>query len=308
MVLAVTAGMTTILQAAESRLVRLVSITRRTKTTLYFTETNQDIVFDSNTYKADLGIEASSVTTSSELNLQSMVIHAFENDFGVKREDVLLGEFVDSEVIVRYVDFDNLGDGSIIIFKGLVGDHGFQDTGLVEMNVESRIVKKVPIAGETYSPTCRNVLGDTLCTVDMVALRQTFTITAVNGTQTFTTSLTGLSNMAEGVLKFTSGNNEEWACEILSYNSSTGVFRLFLPPPLPMQVGDTGEAYPGCSKTISFCHSIYNNVRNFRGEPIHPLGDSIPEGNAQVESTPVEAAGPLEATVPQVSILGLRGG
>jgi uncharacterized phage protein (TIGR02218 family) len=295
----VSAQMTTLLESSASNLIKIVSVARRTKPTLYFTESPTDITYATNLYRADVGFQATSVSITAELNLQQTTLYALEGTdsaTSITRSDILLGEYIDQVVVVQYINAETSGsEGSITIFKGVIGDHGLDDVGLIQLNCEGIITKTANVAGETYSPNCRNVLGDSLCGVDLDARKAIVTITEVRGAQTFGISVSSATqtifesnSYREGVAQFSGGANDGYIIEIS--NITGGQLTCFLPPPLTVQVGDTVNLFPGCSKTISFCRTFYDNVRNFRGEPfsINPL--KVEEKSSQSEATSTSAA------------------
>lgn len=75
----------------------------------------------------------------------------------------------------------------------------------------------------------------------------------------------------DGVLKFTTGDNAELAkqFEVLLYEvtGSSARFRLVLPTPYPIQVGDDFIVEAGCDKTVPTCTYKFDNILNFGGEP-----------------------------------------
>lgn len=75
----------------------------------------------------------------------------------------------------------------------------------------------------------------------------------------------------DGVLKFTSGNNVGLVkqFEVLLYivTGSSARFRLVLPTPYAIQVGDTFIVEAGCDKTHPTCDYKFHNILNFGGEP-----------------------------------------
>ncbi len=68
--------------------------------------------------------------------------------------------------------------------------------------------------------------------------------------------------------------------EIKEYIYTSGIggqLTLALPLPYPMLTGDAYSLTKGCDKTIATCFSRFNNVVNFRGEPLVPGLDRMLE-------------------------------
>lgn len=86
---------------------------------------------------------------------------------------------------------------------------------------------------------------------------------AGNGTLTPIGATSGYFD--NGVITFTSGNNNGLQMEVRSY--VPGQLTLFQPMPYLCQVGDTYSLHAGCDKTNNTCKTRFNNIVNFRGFP-----------------------------------------
>lgn len=73
-----------------------------------------------------------------------------------------------------------------------------------------------------------------------------------------------------GVLTWVSGKNAGRACEVVSYDSSTGKAQMALPFPYQPQIGDVFSLQVGCNKDHQTCRVKYDNLLNFRGHPRVP--------------------------------------
>jgi uncharacterized phage protein (TIGR02218 family) len=138
--------------------------------------------------------------------------------------------------------------------------------------------------GQLYSPSCRATLGDSRCKIDMTSGGNTVTgsITGVGSNIEFTdsTRTEASGSFTFGTISFTSGANNGLSMEIKEHLYSTGTggqLTLALPLPYPMLAGDTYSLTKGCDKTIATCFSRFNNVVNFRGEPLVPGLDRMLE-------------------------------
>lgn len=73
-----------------------------------------------------------------------------------------------------------------------------------------------------------------------------------------------------GVLTWLSGKNAGRACEISSYDGTTGLIKVALPFPYQPQIGDIFSIQVGCNKDHKTCRDNYKNIINFRGHPRVP--------------------------------------
>jgi uncharacterized phage protein (TIGR02218 family) len=109
-------------------------------------------------------------------------------------------------------------------------------------------------------------------------LRVNFTVVEVTGRAGFTVDTFGpaaegrpdIDYFSQGQLKWLTGDNAEWECDVLRSSTPEHSLLLFFPTPTAIQVGDTGKLYPGCNRQASTCASKFDNILNFDGEPFAP--------------------------------------
>jgi uncharacterized phage protein (TIGR02218 family) len=77
---------------------------------------------------------------------------------------------------------------------------------------------------------------------------------------------------------WSSGANAGLALEIRGYDSGSRTLEVFVPPPFALAIGDGFEVYPACDKRFATCRTVWNNARNFRGEPHLPGRDFLLTG------------------------------
>jgi len=84
----------------------------------------------------------------------------------------------------------------------------------------------------------------------------------------------GASTFVGGTVRFTSGLNKGKVLEIIGYEKATEKITLFEGFPHEIRVGDTFVIAQGCDKRFGTC-KVYQNVKNFRGEPHVPGEDEL---------------------------------
>lgn len=98
---------------------------------------------------------------------------------------------------------------------------------------------------------------------------------------------TDMDYVVDGVLTWTSGNNNGLSMEIVGYNTTSKELTLFKPMPYNYNFGDTFTIKAGCNHLFigsdgttatGNCVSRYNNGNNFRGEPYVPTEDVLVGG------------------------------
>lgn len=277
-------------------LARLWTITRTDNTALYITDSDAPITFGGHLYRADLGFTASSIVISGDyVNAQSVTIVVAmtsdglnEDDLRMKRYDGAKGELT----IINYLAPDH---GIMKVFTGKFGRVEIGDKGAanIELIPFGSSLSNHTIGTEVYSATCRNSFGDTHCsgpdnTVDLTVLTKDFTVDAVSLNVIVASELTDVDNQyAGGFIIWVTGDNAGLRSPVARSASGATSITLTQVPPKPIVIGDTGQAVPGCDKTLDMCITKWLNILNFRGEPNVPdtsflpmvtMG-SAPEGN-----------------------------
>jgi uncharacterized phage protein (TIGR02218 family) len=129
--------------------------------------------------------------------------------------------------------------------------------------------------GQLCSPSCRAILGDSRCNVNLTSFSFNATINVVTSGGIFTANaLTQAAGyFTGGEIQWLTGANAGLKREIKEFSNKQII--LALPMPYALQVGDTFKAVAGCDKIFSTCKTKFNNVNNFRGEPHVPGTDAI---------------------------------
>ena len=255
------------------------SITRRDGMALYFTDHDRDFTVDGNVYVASYGMNATAVTSQAGMSVDNLEFDGMLSNDAIAETDILAGLYDHAEISVFMVNYLDPDAGSLLLKTGWLGEVTLRGGQFVaEMRgLTSRLQQMI---GAVYTPTCRAQLGDARCGVDLSAYTVTGTVTSLEGSYAFTDSArTELGDyFANGLVTFTSGNNNGLSMEVRDYGA--GRFGLFLPLPYAIAEGDTYTAIAGCDKTFESCVSTFNNAVNFRGEPNVPGTDKLLETSA----------------------------
>lgn len=267
------------LDSEGTTLARLWRVTRADGTVLRFTDNDRPIVFDGDTYRSDVSFTSSAVFMSSKLaSAQSVSITVAMADDAINEADLRAGKYLKALSELMIVNYQSPADGVIKLFSGRFGAIEYSDKLRATIEVLPRSAAEAGIGSEVYSPTCRASLGDARCTIDLDSLKVAFTVDAVDpdGLTIDATEFVSIDDdrFALGFVKWLTGDNTGITSAVVR-SSSTGNLTV-ASVPNTIQVGDTGEAFPGCDKLIKTCRDEFDNVVNFRGEP-HVPQDSIYE-------------------------------
>lgn len=254
---------------------------RRDATVLGFTDHDQDIVFESVTYKAATGFTPSAIENSGTLAVDNLDVEGMISSGSITEADILAGLYDFAEIEIFQVNYADLMQGALKLRRGWLGEVSFYKQQFIA-EVRGLTQRLSQTIGELYSASCRATLGDNRCKVGMGAHTVTGSATAVASSQQFTDSArTETSSIFNfGTITFTSGANNGFSMEVKEYlyNVTTGGhITLVLPMPYPILAGDSYSLTKGCDKTLATCFARFDNVINFRGEPLVPGLDRMLE-------------------------------
>lgn len=256
-------------------------LTRRDTAVLGFTDHDQDIVFDSITYKASTGFTPSAIQNTGSLSVDNLDVEGMLSSGSIVEADILAGLYDFAEIEIFLLNYADVTQGALQLKRGWLGEVALQKHQFIA-EVRGLTQRLSQTIGELYSASCRATLGDARCKVDLSAHTVTGEVTIVYSNQQF---LDGTRTEASelftfGTITFTSGANLGLSMEIKEYlydSGSGGTVTTALPMPYTILPGDTYSMAKGCDKTTATCVGRFSNIVNFRGEPHVPGLDRMLE-------------------------------
>lgn len=255
------------------------------------TTLDRDIVYDDGrgelTYKAVIGYTPSTLQSTS-----SMAVDNSEGqhllplvDMDISEKELASGAWDFANFWLRWVNYEDLSMGHVDITRGQLGQTRVEG-GLSFWTEPTSLAKqlKVPVVKKS-SRTCRAIFGSQYpgtsgadvtelqpCTKDFSALWVPRTVTAVGleNTRTFTSAgMTGA--FFPGMVKWITGDNAGAQMDVETQTTTTTI-SLARECIYPIQIGDTFEIRPDCTKWKDGplgCkeHHGENWVFWYRGEP-----------------------------------------
>jgi uncharacterized phage protein (TIGR02218 family) len=249
-------------------------LTRRDGVVLGFTSHDKDIACDGILYVASAAFQATAVTSTIGLSADNYDLEGVLSSERISDDDILAGRYDYAEINCFMLNYKEPETGTLHVKTGWLGEVTLSGQQFVaEVRGISDIMERT--IGEHFSPTCRALLGDEQCQVDLAPFTVSGTVTQPETVFLFTdahrTEEAGYFDY--GVIRITSGANVGLKREIKQYVD--GSFTVFQPWPYALQTGDAYEAVAGCNKHFSTCVSRFNNAINFRGEPHVPGSDTL---------------------------------
>ncbi|MBV0912951.1 DUF2163 domain-containing protein [Anianabacter salinae] len=265
------------LGSGDTSVCRCWRVTRRDGTVHGFTDHDGDLVIDGLRYRADTGMSAGVLQSSTGLSVDNSEAVGALSDLAITEADIEAGRFDGAEVLALLVNWADPKQRQVQ-FRGTIGEIR---RGGGAFHAELRGLTEVlnrPV-GRVFQAACSAVLGDAACRVDIgdPSVSVEAVVTAQSGRSLFTLS---------GAESFASGWFERGSFEVLD-GEAYGIFgmiksdvledgaravRLWQPVPAPIETGARVRLIAGCDKRAETCRAKFGNFLNFRGFP-HIPGD-----------------------------------
>ena len=269
--------------ATEMVVCDLLEFTLSSGAFLYYTNADQDITWNGNTYSSgggNLVFTRSKTSAKTGLSVAEMDLTVSATPGATVAGTPFLQMCRNSGLDGAIVQLDRLflsawgaPVGTCNNFLGRVSTVEV-DRASAKIKVKALLVMlDLQLPKNHYQPTCLHSLYDSGCTLARSSFSASSTVIA-GSTQMVVNS--GLSNAAgyftQGYIQFTSGANNGERRTVLSY--SGGTFNLALPLLEIPAVGDAFTAYAGDDHTSATCTSKFNNLINFRGFEFVPVPET----------------------------------
>lgn len=263
---------------ATTTLAVAMRIERKDGAVYAFTSHETSVTIAGDLYDATQGLDLTDLLTSAGNGVDNLEITTLHDGTLFTKPDVSGGVWRNAAFKIFVYNYESPADG---IDVRLVGNFGEVEVRRGTVHAELRGLQQYlqqPV-GSPSSKTCRYQLGDSRCTVDLVPLTFTGTITSVTSPQVFRDSARteALEWFTEGVFTFTGGANDGLSQKVKGYLAD-GTFTLSLPMLQTVTIGDTYSVITGCIKRFDEdCVAKFDNGLNFGGEPHRPGIDALTE-------------------------------
>ncbi|MDE1988903.1 MAG: DUF2163 domain-containing protein [Betaproteobacteria bacterium] len=296
----------TMLQTSETLVMaNLYQFTLPSGSIFYWTDAQQNITYNGNTYLAAYldsqpGFERGSTKTSIGLQSDDLEIDIlYDTNTRINGMTpaafALAGGFDHAQVIVSKALAPNWSNpvvnGVVSLFTGIVGEIQ-ADSGKVKLTVNSTLrLLNTAFPRNYFLPQCNHALFDSGCTLLASNFAVAGTVSGSSNTLTyFGSNTTKAANyFALGYVVWLTGANAGLKSFVKSTDGS-GNFTLAYPLGAIPSSGDTFTAYPGCDKTLSTCLTTFNNLQHNRSFAFVPTPETLEAGPG---SSPPAAMGGL---------------
>lgn len=270
----ISAELKTHLASEVTTLANMWKITRKDGSVMGFTDHDKNITFEGLEYEASTGMTPTAVATKSDFSVDNLDVDGILDSLKISEEDILEGKYDFAQLEVFEVNYEDLTQGSMILRTGWLGEVTLKK-GQFVAEVRGLNQKLLQNIGDVYTPSCRAILGDSKCKLDLSGFTFSGSVTSVTNKQKFTSGdLTqDPAYFAGGEIEWTSGDNLGLKMEVKEFREEEVV--LALPMSKVISVGDSFDIIAGCDKSENACKSKFSNLINFRGFPKVPGTDKI---------------------------------
>lgn len=269
------------------RFATLWTITRTDGTILRFTDHDEPLTYDDDTFEPTDSINASARLKSDQFQDRGLDAKGVISSSAISHEDLRAGRYRDAQIDERVIDWLCPWEGLFLHQRYFILETRF-DGESWEADLVGLSRKLRGRVGRTFNRFCDATLGDSRCGLDLSAW------TTNNAVVTWVSSgnprknfrAAALPNVAYydfGKVTWVTGNNAGLIGETKKWVQADREVRFHLAMPFDIQIGDTFNIEPGCKKLPEYCKGTSgdadrpwsNNILNFRGFPFIPGTDTL---------------------------------
>jgi uncharacterized phage protein (TIGR02218 family) len=245
-----------------------------------FTDHDRDLTFDSVTFRAATGLEASEAEALLGLAVGGGEVSGALSTDALTDKDIEAGLWDGATIETWLVDWRDV-TRRMLLDAGQIGEIRRQGEAFTA-EVRSLAQGLDQDQGRRYSGLCDDQLGDARCGVSLADAANRFT-TSVAGVADATSfsapAATGFDpgSFTGGRATFSGGANNGQTAAIMGHMrvGSLDVITLWGALRAPIVVGDSVRLTVGCDKRFSTCRDRFANALNFRGFPHIPGNDYL---------------------------------
>ncbi|HEY4941647.1 MAG TPA: DUF2163 domain-containing protein [Rhizomicrobium sp.] len=240
-----------------------------------FTDHDETVTFDSQSYDAVSGFTASEVQSSLGLAIDNLTVLGALSSASLNEADLAAGLYDDAAIEIWRVNWA-APEQRVLMRKGNLGEvkRGASGFSAEVRGLAHRLNQPV---GRVYAYSCDADLGDARCGKDIASSDFTASGAVVSATDNRRFSVSGLDAyvgawFSGGRLGFTSGANAGRQGEIKRH--AAGSIELWQAMSEAVAPGDAFTVSAGCDKQFATCKAKFANGINFRGFPYMPGNDA----------------------------------
>jgi uncharacterized phage protein (TIGR02218 family) len=252
-------------------------IVRRDNREFFFTDHDQDIVFEGDTYEAESSYDRTAVANGSDMSVDNMEVAGILDSDKISEEDMRNGLFNRADVYVFIVNWSDPSQGALKVRRGWFGEVTITDTGMFTTEIRGLAQALSHNFIEVYAAECRADFCDSRCKLNIADYEIPTTVSVAFSRDAFVLPVDFVEpsqGLAPGTVRFVDGDNAGRTVEITGYNPTTRTVELFEAVGYEITTGTQIVVAPGCDGSLERC-KLYDNVINRRAEDYVPGNDEF---------------------------------
>lgn len=250
-----------------TKMITCWKITLSNNKKLYFTDYDQNQIFEEEEYLSKSCFTPNSIISSNELGQDNFTISGVIDDRYITKESLTKGQFVNAYLEIFLLDLSRKTSVKKILKTGWLGETRIIKNSFV-IEVSSLSNKTNNIIGKCYSTSCRAEFGDKFCKKIIEDFTFPGEISSVLSNNSFIDSSRNEPDeyFSKGIIIFLNDQYQFSKYNVLSFYNKT----ISIDSNLKLKKGDRYKIIVGCDKSLESCIIKFNNALNFRGEPYIP--------------------------------------
>ncbi|MGQ3101678.1 MAG: DUF2163 domain-containing protein [Sphingopyxis solisilvae] len=245
-------------------------LARRDGVVIGLTSHDRDLLVGGLVYRAAPGMKPSALETSDSLEAATMDLEGAIASDAIAARDLDAGRWDGAELELFVTDWTAADAAPVTVARGSLGAIERRGAAFAaELQGVTRLLDR-PVCPAT-SPSCRAMLGDRACRVDLAPLTHLRRVVAVEGRAVTLDS--AVAGMAFGELLWIEGANCGLASPVIAADGS--VLQLAEGPSFALAGAARVRLTEGCDKQLATCRDRFANAINFRGEAHLPGNDLL---------------------------------
>lgn len=247
-------------------------LSRRDGVVLGLTSHDRDLVVGNVPYRAAPGMKPSAIETSDSLDTETMDLEGAIASDAIAAADLDAGRWDGAAIALFVTDWTAPDAAPVTVARGALGAVERRGNAFTaELQGVTRMLDR-PVCPAT-SPSCRAMLGDRACRIDLAPLTHMRRVVAVEGRVVTLDVPVAAGTMGHGELVWMEGKACGLATPVIA-GDGAGLTLAEMPPELPALPARV-RLVEGCDKQLATCRTRFANAANFRGEAHLPGNDLL---------------------------------
>jgi uncharacterized phage protein (TIGR02218 family) len=245
-------------------------LARRDGVVIGLTSHDRDLMVGGIVYRAAPGMKPSALETSDSLDAATMDLEGAVASDAIAARDLDAGRWDGAELELFVTDWTAAEAAPVTVARGSLGTIERRGTAFAaELQGVTRLLDR-PVCPAT-SPSCRAMLGDGACRVDLAPLTHDGRVVSVEGRAVTLDS--AVAGLAFGELRWIEGANCGLSSPVIAAEGA--VLQLAEGPVFAVTGPVRVRLTEGCDKQLATCRDRFANTINFRGEAHLPGNDLL---------------------------------